>query len=138
MEHNMPSVCPVCAGSLEITKLSCPNCHTEITGRFQPCRYCALNDKMQLFLEAFLKSGGNIKEVERALSLSYPTVKSLLAELLKTLYGEETKTEACRHSRGEILDMLENKVISVDEAAALLAGKIVNLDSIEKRSEKNE
>ncbi len=123
MEHNMPSVCPVCANKLNITKLTCPNCSSEISGAFTPCKYCSLDEKMQRFLEAFLKSRGNIKEVERTLSISYPTVKGLLEELLRRLYGEETEKTGQKYSSDEIFDMLEQKVITVDEAAALLAGK---------------
>jgi hypothetical protein len=126
MEHNMPSVCPVCANKLNITKLTCPNCSSEISGAFAPCKYCALDEKMQLFLETFLKSRGNIKEVERALSISYPTVKGLLDELLKKLYGEEAEKTEKKYTPEEIFDMLENKIITVDEAAALLSGKQID------------
>lgn len=123
MDYTMPSVCPVCSGRLEITKLTCPHCNSEITGKFKPCKYCALDEKMQLFLEAFLKSGGNIKEVERTLSLSYPTVKGLLNELIKTLFGEEPRKAAKKYTYDEVLDLIESKAITVDEAAMLLSGK---------------
>ncbi len=136
MDYKTPSVCPVCSARLDISRLTCPNCHTEINGRFKPCKYCALDDKMQRFLEVFLKSGGNIKEVERTLSISYPTVKSLLNELLKTLFGEEIKKPSKREA-GEILDMLENQSISVEEAAALLSGEEPG-DNFNKRSDNDE
>jgi len=121
--YNMPSVCPVCSHKLDVTRLTCAHCTAEITGRFKPCRYCALDEKMQLFLEAFIKSGGNIKEVERTLNISYPTVKGLQAELISKLFGEEPRKQTGRYTSGEILDMLENKQISADEAAQMLTGK---------------
>lgn len=128
MDHNLPSICPVCADNLYVSKLTCTNCQTEISGKFRPCKYCALDEKMRLFLEAFLKSKGNIKEVERTLSISYPTVKGLLEELLKNLFDEEPERRGGKYSSDEIFDLLENKKITVDQAAALLSGKKINID----------
>ena len=121
MENMTPSRCPVCGQSLEITKLTCPKCHTEISGKFIPCKYCVLDEKLQMFLDTFLQCRGNIKEVERTLSISYPTVKGLLDELLKQLFPENSGNSGNAYSAQEILDMLENKQITADEAAALLA-----------------
>lgn len=138
MKHTLPSVCPVCSQKLYVSKLSCPNCHSEISGNFSPCKYCDLDDKMKLFLEAFLRSRGNIKEVERTLCISYPTVKGLLDELLKNLFNEELKNSKERYSSEEIFDMLESKAISVDEAAALLSGKEITIENIGIGSDKYE
>lgn len=118
MDRQPPAKCPVCAAPLNVTKLTCPACHTELTGSFSPCKYCALEERQRVFLETFLKCRGNIKDVERALSLSYPTVRNLLEELLRTLFPEEAPQET---SASSILDRLENKEITVAEAAALLA-----------------
>lgn len=121
MGYAMPSQCPVCGARLEITKLSCPKCSTDISGKFSPCPYCSLDEKLRLFLDTFLKSRGNIKEVERALGISYPTVKGLLDELLKTLFPEEMRGSTTDSSVSDILDMLENGEINAEEAARLLS-----------------
>ncbi len=123
MENTMPSLCPVCSKRLDITKLTCPACDTEITGCYSPTRYCALDDKMLQFLETFLKSRGNIKEVERTLLISYPTVKGLLDELLRELFPEDGERSTVGYTASEILDKLENNEITADEAAALLTGE---------------
>lgn len=120
MNYQLPSKCPVCGNDLTITKLSCPKCTSEINGSFAPCRYCALNDKMKLFLETFLKCRGSIKEVEKSLSVSYPTVKSLLDELLTTLFPAEMVKSGDGMTPGEILDLLEKGEITAAEAADLL------------------
>ena len=122
MNYAPPSICSVCGSELAVTKLTCPNCKTEITGNFKPCRYCALNDKMKRFLETFLKCRGNIKEVERCLSVSYPTAKSLLDELLNTLYPEDKKGEDGGMPSMTVIDLLEKGEISADEAAEMLSG----------------
>ncbi len=120
MAYPIPSKCSVCGGELQVTRLTCVNCQTELNGAFAPCKYCGLSEKQRLFMETFLKCRGNIKEVERALSLSYPTVKGLLDELIATLFPQEPVQ---RTDRMEVLDMLEKKLISVDEAARLLSGR---------------
>ena len=121
MNYMHPSRCSVCGEELKVTRLSCPNCQSEITGEFSACRYCAINDKLKLFLETFLKSRGNIKDVERSLSISYPTVKSLLDELLATLFLEETVQKEKECSSKEILDMLERGEITAAQAAKMLS-----------------
>lgn len=121
MHYQFPTKCPVCQTPLRITRLSCPSCKTELSGNFVPCKYCALDEKQQMFMETFLRCRGNIKDVERTLGLSYPTVKGLLDELLRALFpadAVEEKEETLRVS--DVLDRLENKEISAQEAARLL------------------
>lgn len=102
--------------------MTCENCSSQINGSFTPCKYCSLNDKHRLFLETFLKCRGNIKEVERSLSLSYPTVKSLLDDLLFYLFGtREEESPAADYTAADILDKLERKEISAARASELLA-----------------
>ena len=118
MDYTPPAKCSVCGGELNVTRLSCPKCGSEITGKFSACRYCSLDDRPRLFLETFLKSRGNIKEVERSLSLSYPTVKNMLDELLTALFPEECATG--KPSSMDILDRLEQGEITAAQAAELL------------------
>lgn len=122
MPYAAPAKCSVCGAELQITRLTCPNCATEITGTFAPCRYCSLNGRQKQFLDTFLKCRGNIKEVERTLSVSYPTVKNMLDELLATLFPQEAPAPD-RPDPEEVLDLLEQKKISAEEAAKLLSGK---------------
>jgi hypothetical protein len=122
MDYSIPSNCPVCGEKLNITKLSCPKCKTDISGKYGPCIYCGLDERMRLFLDTFLKCRGSIKEVEKALNISYPTVKSLLDELLKTLFLQDFEEEqGCVIKSSEVLDMLEKGEISAREAAELLS-----------------
>ena len=105
MDYQPPAKCPVCATPLKITRMTCPACKTELTGNFSPCKYCALEERQRVFLETFLKCRGNIKDVERALSISYPTVRNLLEEMLRTLFPEEEVPKET--SAAAILDRLE-------------------------------
>ncbi len=119
MTFNPPTACPVCNSTLNITKLECPNCKTELSGKFAPCMYCTLNNKQQLFLETFLRCRGNLKDVGNSLSLSYPTVKGLLDELLTSLLLNDGHEEAGA-TVSEILERLKSKEISASEATALI------------------
>ena len=122
MSYPAPTKCSVCGSELQITRLTCPNCSSEITGSFAPCRFCSLNERQKVFLDAFLKARGNIKEVERTLSVSYPTVKNMLEELLSALYPQE-KTQPDRPDPSYVLDLLEQKKITAKEAAKMLSGE---------------
>jgi hypothetical protein len=83
--YKMPGSCPVCGGKLDITSLSCRNCSTAITGRFESCRFCRLSPEHLSFVEVFVKNRGNIKEIERELGISYPTVRNRLDQVIAAL-----------------------------------------------------
>lgn len=68
------------------------------------------------FLRLFVKTRGNLKEVERILGVSYPTVRARLDALLKALGYEEDEGE----DRLRVLEALRRGEISVEEAVARL------------------
>jgi len=77
--------CPACGDVLEVRRLQCPTCATAVEGRFLPSPYAALAPEQSAFLEVFLRARGNLREVERVLGLSYPTVRSRLDSVLEVL-----------------------------------------------------
>lgn len=99
MSSKMLGKCPVCSEDLEITRLRCPGCGTEIKGDFTPCPFCRLDADQEKLLTVFLKARGNIREVERELGISYPTVRARIDEVLKAL-GLETAAKR-REENGE-------------------------------------
>ncbi len=118
-----PAKCPVCGGDMTITRLKCENCGTELNGGFSPCRFCRLEDKHLQFVETFLRCRGSIKEVENALGVSYPTVKTMLDAALTALgFDERPDLRAVREEeeRADILNRLANKEIDVDTAIEAL------------------
>jgi hypothetical protein len=86
MEHNevtdTPTHCPVCGRDLVVTRLECSSCGTEVTGSFTLGRLATLPEPHASLIEMFLRSRGNVKEMERELGLSYPTVRARLDEAL--------------------------------------------------------
>ena len=126
MQYHAPSECPVCASMMNITRLHCDHCGTELSGTFAPCRFCMLEEKHMQFVEAFLRCRGSIKEVEKALGVSYPTVRNMMDAALAALgFDERAQQQPSKRDlqREEIFDRLARKEISVDESIELL-GKL--------------
>lgn len=115
--------CPACGSELEVTRLQCFNCDTAIEGRFETCKFCLLTRDQKDFVEIFLRSRGNIKEVERELGISYPTVRSRLDHVIRALGYDVEETEEDLRSderRKEILSRLNRGEINPEEAVRLL------------------
>jgi hypothetical protein len=83
--HRPPRDCPVCGSELDVTELGCPGCGSRLSGSFAPCRFCALSAADADVVEVFLRSRGNMREVERHLGVSYPTARQRFTELLARL-----------------------------------------------------
>ncbi len=116
--YKAPGRCMVCGGPLHVTRLSCDTCKSELSGSFTPCRFCSLDPDTLQFLEIFIKNRGSIKDVEREMGISYPTVRSLLDNLLLSLgYAKEPEKKL---TKKEILERLSKKEITSTDALALL------------------
>lgn len=122
---SLPAQCPACGGHLAITRLQCISCGTEVTGTFTLGRLASLREPHASLLELFLRVRGNVKDMERELGLSYPTVRARLEEALVAagldrLPPSVAEEEAATAQRAAILDQLERGEITAAEAAARL------------------
>ncbi len=95
---NIPSHCPVCHGDLLATRLECASCGTEVNGVFRLSALASLPEPHAALLDMFLRARGNVKEMERDLGLSYPTVRARLEEALQAAGFDR---EAPRRSNDE-------------------------------------
>ncbi|MBP2655517.1 MAG: hypothetical protein H6Q73_3086 [Firmicutes bacterium] len=118
ISHKLLTHCPVCNKNITITKLACKNCTTKIEGDFLPCKFCRLPDEQIEFIEAFLKCRGNIKDVEKELGISYPSVRSRLDSVLQALgyLGNKEEYQHPAIRRQKIWDAIENGKITSEEA----------------------
>lgn len=122
MKYKAPGRCPICGEKLSITKLNCPRCTTTIEGHFEPCEFCRLPDEDLEFIKTFIKCRGNIKDVEKELGISYPTVRGKLDTVIRGLGYEVPSKELIKENenkttaRTEILDQLSNGQITSKEA----------------------
>lgn len=123
MAYSAPAACPVCGAAMHVTRLHCPRCESELSGSFAPCRFCALPEKELQFIETFLRCRGSIKDVEKALGLSYPTVRNMLDGALRALgFEEQAQADGAQQSdaRKQVLDLLKAGEIDAKEAAKRL------------------
>jgi hypothetical protein len=94
MPHDVIATCPVCASDLAVTRLRCGTCGTSLEGEFSVGRFGRLSRDQMALLESFLRSRGNLREMERELGLSYPTVRSRVDALVRALgLGEGSRAE---------------------------------------------
>jgi len=85
MPHDAIATCPICSGELAVTRLHCRGCGTTLEGDFNVGRFARLTREQFALLESFLRSKGNLKEMERELGISYPTVRARVDVLLRAL-----------------------------------------------------
>jgi len=113
--------CPVCGSETEVTRINCDRCDTTIEGHFHLCKFCKLTVEQKAFTDVFIKCRGNIKEVEKELGVSYPTVKNRLEDVAGALgYKAEIEPIVDAGKRKVVLEKLNGGEITVEEAVALL------------------
>ncbi len=121
MEKNfVPNDCPVCGGELIIDKISCTKCDMQMTGTFYLSGFTALKERQLEFIKVFIRCKGNIKEVEKELGISYPTVKGRLDEVARAL---DVEINDERKDNTAVLESLEKGELSIDEALEMLKEK---------------
>ena len=125
MTYSVIHSCPVCDHSLHVKKLACSNCHTVIENNFSLSKFSSLSKEQMHFIEVFVVKRGNIKEVEKALGVSYPTVRGKLNDIIEQL-GHDEKVETQveiteeKSRKAQIIKMLEEDKINAQEAVELL------------------
>lgn len=130
MAHDVISTCPVCSNELAVTRLHCRSCGTTLEGDFSVGRFGRLNRDQLTLLESFLRSRGNLREMERELGISYPTVRSRVEALVRALgFGPRADTDDADDptteqpvggTREEILQALARHEMSANDAAAAI------------------
>jgi hypothetical protein len=136
MVHDVIATCPVCSDELTITRLHCRSCGSALEGEFGVGRFGRLDREQMSLLESFLRSRGNLKEMERELGISYPTVRGRVDALVRALgladggapledseAPDDTDAPLAADAateRRDILERLARKEIGADEAAAAL------------------
>ncbi len=134
MPHDVISTCPVCAQELAVTRLQCRACGTSLEGDFTVGRFGRLSRDQVALLESFLRSRGNLREMERELGISYPTVRSRVEALVRALgFGPRADADGDEDStasepvvealtREQILEAVARHEMTADDAAAAIRG----------------
>lgn len=88
-----------------------------VEGRFEPPQLAQLSMEDQVFVAAFVRSHGSIKEMERTFGVSYPTIKSRLKRIAEHLDFVDTDPAP---TSADVVDRLQRGEISTEEALAEL------------------
>jgi hypothetical protein len=91
-----------------------------IEGAFELPRLAQLSAEDQVFVAAFVRSHGSIKEMEQVFGVSYPTVKARLNRIAASLEFIDTDPTP---GREEVLDRLARGEITAEQAIAELEGR---------------
>jgi hypothetical protein len=91
-----------------------------IEGEFEPPQLAQLSLEDQVFVTAFVRCHGSIKEMERIFGVSYPTIKSRLNRIAQKLDFVETDPAP---SRADVIDRLRRGEINAQQALSELEGR---------------
>ncbi len=134
MLYDIIATCPVCTGELAVTRLRCSSCGTTIEGEFGVGRFASLTREQTQVLESFLRSRGNLRDMERELGISYPTVRARVEALIRALGfgprdeadpvpssgaqpGTVPTADGIQAARRDILERLAAHELSAEQAA---------------------
>jgi hypothetical protein len=102
---------------LVIERVRIPGKNLAVEGAFTLPELARLPLEDQVFVIAFLRSHGSIKEMEQVFGVSYPTIKARLNRIAGQLEFVETNPSP---SRAEVLSRLDKGQITPDEAVRAL------------------
>ena len=121
----MLTLCPVCGERLTVARLHCRACSTSIEGQFETGPMGRLTVEQLAFVETFVRCEGKLNRMEREVGLSYPTLRSRLADVIRQMgypVGPES-VPAPEEERHRVLDLLANGEIDSAEAMRRLEGE---------------
>ena len=110
-------LCPYCNTKLRVKQLKCPECNITIEGDLTLSNLASLSSEQQHFIEIFVLSNGNLKDMANKLGVSYPTLRRRLDSVIEALSG---KSVSNKEERSKILDEIEEGKITPEEAAKLI------------------
>jgi hypothetical protein len=103
--------------ALVIERVRIPEKGIAIEGSFTLPELARLSLEDQIFVTAFLRSHGSIKEMEQIFGVSYPTIKARLNRISGLLQFIDTNPSP---SRSDVLERLKNGEITAAQAISEL------------------
>lgn len=132
----LPRRCPLTGGPIVVTRFYCPDADVSVEGRFavETPPFAQLSPDQIKFVEIFVRNEGKLNRMEDELGLSYPTIRSRLHEIIRTLGYEPGRDEPSAPppapvppatpapDRKAVLADLDAGTISFEDAMKLLQG----------------
>ncbi len=120
MAHDWKELTELTRGTaVEVERVRLKSNGIAIEGSFELPPLAQLTLEDQIFITAFIRCYGSIKDMEELFGISYPTVKNRLNRIAEMLEFVEINPPA---SSNEVINQLERGEISVDEAVKKLGG----------------
>ena len=119
--------CPLCNGNLRVSQVYCEVYGATVSGQLglPVSHFQSLSEEQIYFVLTFLRCEGKFNRMEDELSLSYPTLKNRLAEILSLLDLDSEKADdikgLSKADRISILEKLDQGEISSEEAKKILS-----------------
>ncbi len=104
---------------LVVTEIQSKKKDITVRGEFQLSKFDYLTKEQQYFIEVFIKNQGNIKQIEKELGISYPTVKKSLEDVTQAL-GYKVEDSKDDEKRLEIFERIRKGELTIEEAEAQL------------------
>jgi len=120
MTHDWQDLTRITRGeAFSVERVRIDNSGIAVEGSFELPPLARLTVEDQIFVTAFLRCHGSIKEMEQLFGISYPTVKNRLSAISGKLEFVDIDPPA---SRIEVLERLDKGEISANEALKILGG----------------
>ncbi|ANQ53520.1 hypothetical protein XJ44_03190 [Thermosipho affectus] len=114
--------CPVCGNIMKVTQLKCQHDNVTVSGVFTVSPLAFLDEEDMKFIILFLRSRGNLKEMERITGIGYFTLRGKLEKLLNKMGLKPFESSETEGSE-DVFEKLKKGVISVEDALNILKKK---------------
>jgi hypothetical protein len=117
---NAPN-CPCCASTAwRTTEKACMKCGTKVNGNYQPSFLDQLSDDEMHFIKIFIHCEGKIKDIEKALGISYPSVKNSLSLIKEKLFNQQNPSNIEFKNTSEVLQAISGNQISYEHGLEII------------------
>jgi len=118
----MLPLCPVCGKPMKVTELKCTHDNVKVSGLFTVSPLAFLEEEDMKFIILFLRSRGNLKEMERITGIGYFTLRGRLERLLEKM-GLKPIGEDEFENSDDVFTKLKKGLITVEDALNLIKKK---------------
>jgi hypothetical protein len=123
--------CPSCQSPMQVVALGCSDCDLILKGQFHSHPLMKLDEEMLHFLHIFIACEGKISDMEKALGISYPTVKNKIQKLKESVSVSDfvDKSDSVpdlqleSKSVIEILELMNKGLVNYEKGLSLIKQK---------------
>ncbi|MGQ9856248.1 MAG: DUF2089 domain-containing protein [Fervidobacterium sp.] len=117
---NMLPRCPVCGKPMKVIQLRCDDDGVTVSGYFDAPAFAYLDEEDTKFIMMFLRTKGNLKEMERLTGIGYFALRGRLDKVLEKMGLTPIEPDSEESESGDVFKLLKEKKITVEEAISLL------------------